>query len=58
MAEEPAPRVPRDPERIHVYEKQELDYWTRELGVDVATLKATVNRVGPFVDRVRKALAA
>lgn len=44
-------------DRIDVHKRHELDYWTRELGVDVETLKATVNRVGPMVERVRLELS-
>ena len=48
---------PLDRARIDVHLRRELDYWTRELGVDEETLKATVNRVGPMVDQVKSALA-
>ena len=57
MADDPDKRGPADRNRIDVYARHELDYWTKELGVDVETLKATVNRVGPMVDKVRNALA-
>ena len=56
MADDPNKRGPRDRERIDVSARHELEYWTRELGVDAETLKATVNRVGPMVDKVRSEL--
>ncbi len=56
MSDDPTKRGPRDRERIDVHTRHELEYWTRELGVDVETLKATVNRVGPMVDKVRNEL--
>ena len=49
---------PLDAARIDVHMRRDLDYWTREFGVDAETLKATVNRVGPMVEQVRRALAA
>lgn len=56
MADDPNERGPADGGRIDVSQKHELQYWTRELGVDAETLKATVNRVGPMVDKVRNEL--
>lgn len=47
---------PRDATRIDVYVREDLEFWARELGVDAMTLKATVNRVGPIVEKVRQEL--
>ena len=58
MSDDPQKRGPADRERIDVHAKHELQYWTKELGVDAETLKATVNRVGPMVDKVRSELSA
>ena len=58
MADDTNNRGPADRRRIDVSQKHELQYWTRELGVDAETLKATVNRVGPMVDKVRNELSA
>lgn len=58
MSDDPSKRGPADRNRIDVNAKHELQYWTEELGVDVETLKATVNRVGPMVDKVRSELSA
>lgn len=58
MSDDPDKRGPADRTRIDVNAKHELQYWTRELGVDAQTLKATVNRVGPMVDKVRNELSA
>lgn len=57
MADDPSKRGPADRTRIDVNAKHELQYWSEELGVDAQTLKATVNRVGPMVDRVRQELS-
>jgi hypothetical protein len=57
MADDKDIKGPADGKRIDVSQKHELQYWTRELGVDAETLKATVNRVGPMADKVRGALA-
>lgn len=57
MGDDPRQRGPLDRARIDVYLRRELEYWTRELGVDEQTLKATVNRVGPMVERVKRELA-
>ena len=57
MADDTGNRGPADARRIDVSQKHELQYWTRELGVDAETLKATVNRVGPMVEKVRSELA-
>jgi len=46
----------QDRSRINVGQEHELRYWCKELGVDEATLKATVERVGPMVNDVRSAL--
>ncbi|HSJ97890.1 MAG TPA: DUF3606 domain-containing protein [Myxococcota bacterium] len=57
MADDTGKSGPADGRRIDVSQKHELQYWTRELGVDAETLKATVNRVGPMVEKVRSELA-
>ena len=57
MSDDPGKKGPEDRTRIDVHMRHELEYWTRELGVDAETLKATVNRVGPMVDQVKRALA-
>ena len=56
MSDDPNKRGPADRQRIDVHEKHELQYWTKELGVDAETLKATVTRVGPMVEKVRAEL--
>ena len=58
MSDNPDKRGPADRTRIDVNAKHELQYWTQELGVDAETLKATVNRVGPMVEKVRGELRA
>lgn len=58
MSDDTSKRGPADRMRIDVNAKHELQYWTQELGVDVETLKATVNRVGPMVEKVRSELGA
>jgi hypothetical protein len=56
MSDDTSKRGPQDRNRIDVNEKWELQYWTKELGVDAETLKSTVQRVGPMVNDVRGAL--
>jgi len=58
MSDDTSKRGPADRTRIDVNARHELQYWTEELGVDAETLKATVNRVGPMVDKVRSELNA
>ena len=45
-----------DNERIYVHQAHEVEYWTRVLGVTEQKLKEIVERVGPMVKDVRKAL--
>ena len=56
MSDSTQDRGAADRNRINVNQEHELRYWTKELGVDEATLKATVQRVGPMVNDVRSAL--
>ena len=56
MSDDTHKRGPGDRNRINVNQEHELRYWTKELGVDEETLKATVQRVGPMADDVRSAL--
>ena len=56
MSDDTSKKGPADRDRINVNEKWELQYWTKELGVDADTLKAAVTRVGPMVEKVRSEL--
>jgi hypothetical protein len=56
MSDDTSKRGPADRNRIDVNEKWELQYWTKELGVDADTLRKAVERVGPMVNDVRGAL--
>lgn len=56
MSDDTKERGAGDRNRINVNQDHELRYWTKELGVDAETLKATVQRVGPMVSDVRSAL--
>ena len=58
MSDSTRNRGAQDRDRINVNQDHELRYWTKELGVDEETLKATVQRVGPLVNDVRSALRA
>ena len=46
----------QDRSRINVNERWELDYWTRELGVNEEELSRAVKAVGPAVSAVREYL--
>lgn len=56
MSDSTQDRGPADRNRINVEQKHELQYWTKELGVDEETLRSAVQRVGPMVSDVRSAL--
>lgn len=56
MSDDTSKRGPADRSRIDLSENWDLQYWTKELGVDADTLKAIVQRVGPMVSDVRGAL--
>jgi hypothetical protein len=56
MSDSTQDRGAQDRSRINVGQEHELRYWSKELGVDEETLKATVQRVGPMVNDVRSAL--
>lgn len=49
-------RQPEDPTKINVNQQWELEYWSKELGINVETLKAAVKICGPMVKDVRKCL--
>ncbi|QNM94884.1 DUF3606 domain-containing protein [Chitinimonas koreensis] len=49
-------KQPADPKKINVNEDWEVKYWTKELGVNEATLRAAVKAVGPLVVDVRRHL--
>jgi hypothetical protein len=56
MADDLKNRGPQDRARINVNEAWELKYWSKELNVDPDRLKALVQKVGPMVSDVRRAL--
>lgn len=49
-------RGPQDRSRINVSETHELRYWTKELGVSEAQLRAAVAAAGTSVEAVRQYL--
>lgn len=49
-------RGPADRSRINVHEPWEVRYWTQELGVTEAQLRAAVNAVGVSAAAVRRHL--
>ena len=49
-------KVAADRKRINVGEDYECRYWSERFGVSADELKRTVQRVGPMVDDVAKAL--
>ena len=56
MADNLKDRGPGDRSRINVNESWELQYWTRELGVNEEQLRAAVNSAGTSAEAVRKQL--
>jgi hypothetical protein len=42
--------------RVNVNEPHEIRYWTEQLGVSEAELRATVSAVGPAAEAVREHL--
>ncbi len=51
-------RGPQDRSRVNVSEDWEVQYWTREFGVNEDQLRKAVQKVGPSADAVRKELKA
>ena len=45
-----------DRTRVNVNEEYELQYWSQHFGVSTTELRLAVQRVGPSVEAVRKAL--
>lgn len=56
MSDDTTNRGPADRKRVNVHESWELQYWTKQLGVSAEQLKASVSRVGPMVDDVKRDL--
>ena len=56
MSDDLSNRGPQDRSRINVSETQELQYWTKELGVSEAQLRAAVAAAGTSVEAVRQYL--
>lgn len=56
MADDLGNRGPQDRARINLNEAHELRYWTRQLGVTEARLRAAVAAAGPSVTAVKKYL--
>lgn len=50
-------RGAQDRARVNVNETHEVQYWTRELGVSEAQLKAAVQAVGVSAEAIRQHLA-
>lgn len=50
-------RGAQDRARVNVNEAHEVQYWTRELGVSEAQLKAAVQAVGVSTEAIRQHLA-
>ena len=47
---------PRDRTTINMNENFELRYWSKELGVSLAQLRAIIRKVGPVVKDIREEL--
>lgn len=56
MADDLKKRGARDRDRVNMNEIHEVNYWTKELGVDEETLKGAVAAAGLSADAVRKHL--
>ncbi|ADP20013.1 MULTISPECIES: DUF3606 domain-containing protein [Achromobacter] len=57
MTDDLKKRGAQDRSRVNVNEAHEVQYWTRELGVSEAQLKAAVQAVGVSADAIRQYLA-
>jgi hypothetical protein len=58
MSDDLGKKGAQDRSRINMNEKWEVQYWTRELGVDEETLRNIVQRVGASADKVRSELSS
>ena len=58
MADNLEKKHPQDANRVSLKEKWEVDYWSRALKVSPSRLKALVEKNGPSVSKIRKAIAA
>jgi hypothetical protein len=56
MADDLSNRGPQDRSRVNVNETHELRYWTKELGVTEAQLRAAVAAAGTSAQAVRSYL--
>jgi hypothetical protein len=56
MSDDPSKRGAADRARINPAEDYEIRYWSDRLGVTPEELKKAVERVGPMVTDVEKAL--
>jgi Protein of unknown function (DUF3606) len=58
MADHPTPFKPLDPGRINVIDREELEYWSRELHCTETELAEAVIQAGEHTTAVRDYLAA
>ena len=56
MADDRTKRAPQDPVRINMDDEHEVQYWTRELGVDKDQLAQVIAKVGNLAAAVRREL--
>ena len=56
MSDDPTKRGPADRKRINTHERWEIEWWCKQLEVTPARLRAAVQKVGPMVSDVRRAL--
>lgn len=57
MSDELSDRGRKDREHIDIHEKDDIRYWTEELGVSVERLKELVRKFGPNVKDLRREFA-
>ena len=57
MSDDTNNRGPQDRQRINVNEDYEVRWWTKELGVSEAQLRAAVAQAGVMADAVRAQLS-
>ena len=58
MASDRIDSGPRDRTSINMNEPFEVRYWSKELGVSTAQLKAAVDKVGTGTDAIRHEIAS
>jgi hypothetical protein len=49
-------RQPEDPNKVNLNQPWEVEYWKVELNVSEQVLRSTIQKVGPLVKDIKRAL--